>query len=164
MTPVYAPLAVSGAGMVTAAGRGIDSAWEALCSGKKFVAPDSDLELSGFSPIQSARCDPIDPESLGADRRAARLMGRHTHMLLACVSDAIRESSHGEKGLQGEDTAFFAGMDSVDPGREDLVSAALASRGSDGAVDYAKFFREGIGQIPPLWPLRKRLLALGKRL
>ncbi len=153
MNPMTPPLAVTGAGMVTAAGRGVDSAWEALCSGKSLVVPDPDPELAGFSPIASARCSPLDPESLGADRRAARIMGRHTHMLLAGVSDAIREAADEEGGVEGEDTAFFAGMDSVDPGRDDLVSAALASGGGDSAVDYAKFFSDGMSQIPPLWPL-----------
>ena len=56
MNPMTPPLAVTGAGMVTAAGRGVDSAWEALCSGKSLVVPDSDPELAGFSPIASARC------------------------------------------------------------------------------------------------------------
>jgi 3-oxoacyl-(acyl-carrier-protein) synthase len=153
MKPMFPPLAVTGAGMVTAAGRGVDSAWEALCSGNSRVVLDADPELAGFSPIASARCSPIDPESLGADRRAARIMGRHTHMLLAGVSDAIREAAGKEGGLAGEETAFFAGMDSVDPGGDDLVSAALASLEGDTAVDYAKFFSGGMNQIPPLWPL-----------
>ncbi len=153
MKPTTSSLAVTGAGVVTAAGRGVDAAWEALCAGRRLVVPDPDPELTGFSPIASARCAPLDPESLGADRRAARLMGRHTHMLLAGVTDAIREAADGAGGLEGEETAFFAGMDSVDPGRDDLVSAALTSREGEAAVDYAKFFTEGMSQIPPLWPL-----------
>lgn len=156
-----AALAVTGAGVFTAAGRGLDAAWEALCAGRSFLAPDD--ELAGFSPIEraieTARCAPPGPESLGADRRAARLMGRHTHMLLAAVKDALEEAGllggvDGEaSGLSGEEMAFFAGMDSVDPGEADLVSAVQTSRVDGGGVDLGQFFDEGMTQIPPLWPL-----------
>lgn len=144
-----AALAVTGAGMVSAAGRGVDAAWEALCRGESFLALDADPGLAGFAPIASARCAPIDPESLGADRRAARIMGHHTHMLLAAVSEAVEQSG---KEVGGGETAFFAGMDSVDPEEGDLVSAALAAR-EDGGVDLNKFYDQGMAQIPPLWPL-----------
>ncbi len=135
--------------MVSAAGRGVDAAWEALCKGKSFLALDADHGLAGFAPIASARCAPINPEALGADRRAARIMGHQTHMLLAAVSEAIEKSG---KDIGGEETAFFAGMDSVDPEEGDLVSAALAAR-KEGGVDLNKFYDEGMAQIPPLWPL-----------
>lgn len=135
--------------MVTAAGRGVDVSWEALCKGKSFLALDAAPGLAGFAPIVSARCAPIDPEALGADRRAARIMGQHTHMLLAAVSEAIEKSG---KDIGGEETAFFAGMDSVDPEEGDLVSVALAAR-KEGGVDLNKFYDEGMAQIPPLWPL-----------
>lgn len=135
--------------MVSAAGRGVDAAWEALCEGKSFLALDADPGLAGFAPIASARCAPIDPELLGADRRAARIMGHHTHMLLAAMSEAVEQSG---EDIGGEETAFFAGMDSVDPEEGDLVSAALAAREEDG-VDLNKFYDEGMAQIPPLWPL-----------
>ncbi|MDP7369136.1 MAG: beta-ketoacyl synthase N-terminal-like domain-containing protein [Nitrospinota bacterium] len=146
-----AALAVTGGGIVTAAGRGLDAAWEALRAGRSFLAPDD--ELAGFSSIETARCAPPGPEMLGADRRAARLMGRHTHMLLAAVSDALAEAGGNAAGLAGEEMAFFAGMDSVDPGEADFVSAVQASRVEGGGVDLGRFFNEGMTQIPPLWPL-----------
>ena len=135
--------------MVSAAGRGVDAAWEVLCKGKSFLALEAGQGLAGFAPISSARCAPIDPGALGANRRAARIMGHQTHMLLAAVSEAIEKSS---KEIGGEETAFFAGMDSLDPGEGDLVSAALAAR-KEGGVDLNKFYDEGMAQIPPLWPL-----------
>ncbi|MBT3433144.1 MAG: hypothetical protein HN435_04450, partial [Nitrospinaceae bacterium] len=141
--------AVTGGGIVSAAGRGVDVAWESLCKGESFLALDVDPGLSGFAPIASARCAAIDPEELGADRRAARIMGHQTHMLLATVSEAIKKSG---KDIGGEETAFFAGMDSVDPEEGDLVSAALSAR-KEGGVDLDKFYDEGMAQIPPLWPL-----------
>lgn len=146
-------VAVTGTGVVTAAGRGVDAAWEALCAGQCLVAPDADPELGGFSPIASARCARLTPESLGVDRRAARIMGGQTHFLVASVTDALSEASGGGGCIRGDETAFFAGIDSVDLGTDDLASAALISKKGDGAVDYGEFFREGMSQVPPLWPL-----------
>ncbi|MFP6868649.1 MAG: beta-ketoacyl synthase N-terminal-like domain-containing protein [Nitrospinota bacterium] len=156
-----AALAVTGSGMVTAAGREVDATWNALCARRGFLVPDADPELEGFSPIATARCAPMDPESLGLDRRAARIAGHPTHLLLAAVSDALREAGIApgagagleDASLEDEDTAFFAALDSVDPGGGDLVSAVQAMRRAGGGEDFGGFFSEGMAQIPPLWPL-----------
>ncbi|MEK6711073.1 MAG: beta-ketoacyl synthase N-terminal-like domain-containing protein [Nitrospinota bacterium] len=146
------PLAVTGAGAVTAAGRGLDPLWRALLEGKAFPALDADPQLAGFAPIATARGPRLDPAALGADPRAARLMGRHTHMLLACVADALAEAGRDGRELRGEETGFFTGMDSVDPAEGDLEGAALASV-EGGGWSPARFLAEGYRAIYPLWPL-----------
>ena len=145
----FTPVPITGAGLVTAAGRGVEPAWEALCAGRSLLAPDADPELAGFPPIETARCARIDPESVGADRRAARIMGHHTHMLLAAVNEAL-EGAQAVSNLEEEEIAFFAGMDSVDPERDDLLGAV---KESGGQLDLAHFFTKGMDSIHPLWPL-----------
>lgn len=140
------PLPITGVGLITAAGRGVDAAWEALRAGRSCLAPDADPELAGFAPIKTARCARIAPESIGADHRAARLMGHHARMLLAAVQEAAADAP----ALSGEEVAFFAGMDSVDPEGGDLIGAI---RESEDGVRLDHFFSEGIDAIPPLWPL-----------
>ena len=145
----FPPIPITGVGLVTAAGRGVEPAWEALCAGRSLLAADADPELAGFPPIETARCARIDPESVGADRRAARIMGRHTHMLLAAVQDVMADAPVDPETAE-EEIAFFAGMDSVDPEKDDLLGAV---RESEDLVDLGHFFREGMDAIPPLWPL-----------
>jgi len=145
----FTPVPITGAGLVTAAGRGVEPAWAALCAGRSLLAPDTDPELTGFPPIQTARCARIDPESVGADRRAARTMGHHTHMLLAAVHDLVT-GAPAVSEMEEDEIAFFAGMDSVDPGKDDLMGAVRDSR---DRVDLVHFFSEGMDTIPPLWPL-----------
>ena len=145
----FTPVPITGAGLVTAAGRGVEPAWAALCAGRSLLAPDTDPELAGFPPIQTARCARIDPESVGADRRAARTMGHHTHMLLASVHDLVT-GAPAVSEMEEDEIAFFAGMDSVDPGKDDLMGAVRDSR---DRVDLVHFFSEGMDTIPPLWPL-----------
>jgi 3-oxoacyl-[acyl-carrier-protein] synthase II len=144
------PVAITGAGVITAAGRGLDAAWEALCRGETFLAPDPDPDLAGFAPLAAARCAPLDAGALGVDRRAARIMAHHSHMLMACVLDAAGPEAGAASGA---DVAFFAGMDSVDPKDADVMPGVAASRGADGGVDPERFFSAGIDRIHPLWPL-----------
>ena len=145
----FRPVPITGVGLVTAAGRGVEPAWEALWAGRSLLAPDADPELAGFPPVEIARCARIDPESVGADRRAARIMGHHTHMLLAAIHDLAAEAP-ADPAVAEEEVAFFAGMDSVDPEKDDLLGAV---RESEGRVDLGHFFSEGMDAIPPLWPL-----------
>ncbi len=150
------PLPITGAGLVTAAGIGVAPAWEALCARRSFLVLDPDSELAGFAPIRTARCGRIDPESLGADRRAAKLMRGHTHMLLAAVHDALRDAPLAPE-MAGAEVAFFAGMDSVDPASDDLMGAVHKS---GAEVNLRRFFGEEMDRIPPLWPL-ELLNAIG---
>ncbi len=76
-------------------------------------------------------------------------MGHHTHMLLAAVQDVMADAP-ADPEMTEEDIAFFAGMDSVDPDKDDLVGAV---RESEDLVDLGHFFSEGMDAIPPLWPL-----------
>ncbi len=145
----FPPIPITGVGLVTAAGRGVEPAWKALCAGRSLLAPDADPELAGFPPIETARCARIDPESVGADRRSARIMGHHTHMLLAAAQDMMADAP-ADPEMTEEEIAFFAGMDSVDPDKDDLVGSV---RESGGRVDLGHFFSEGMDTIPPLWPL-----------
>ena len=145
----FSPLPITGVGLATAAGRGVEAAWEALCGGRSLLALDPDPELAGFAPTKTARCERIDPGSIGADHRAARLMGHHVHMLLAAAQEAIAGAPVLPEAA-GEEFAFFAGMDSVDPAAGDLIGAV---RESEEGVRLDHFFSEGIDRIPPLWPL-----------
>ena len=145
------PLPITGVGLVTAAGRGVEPAWEALCAGRSLLSPDTDPELAGFPPIETARCARIDPESIGADRRAARLMGHHTHMLLAAVHDALAGAPVNLE-MAGEEVAFFAGMDSVDPGSDE---SARRGEGIGGRGGPRAFLPRGDGRHPP--PVAARL-------
>lgn len=146
------PLAVTGAGAVSAAGRGLDALWKALMEGRAFPVLDLDPQLAGFAPIATARAPRLDPAALGADLRAARLMGRHTHMLLACAADALAGAERAGGSLRGAETGFFAALDSVDPAEGDLEPAALASL-EEGGFSPARFFARGQAAIHPLWPL-----------
>lgn len=143
------PLPIIGVGLVTAAGRGVEPAWEALCAARSSLAVDAAPDLAGFPPIKTARCARIDPGAIGADRRAARLMRHGVHMLLAAVHDAVA-AVPAIREAAGEEVAFFAGMDSVDPAADDLLGAM---RGGGAGVCLGHFFREGMDRVPPLWPL-----------
>lgn len=76
-------------------------------------------------------------------------MGHHTHMLLAAIHDLAAEAP-ADPAAAEEEVAFFAGMDSVDPEKHDLLGAV---RESEGRLDLGHFFSEGMDAIPPLWPL-----------
>ncbi|MDA1001531.1 MAG: beta-ketoacyl synthase N-terminal-like domain-containing protein, partial [bacterium] len=148
---MFSPLRVAGAHLVTAAGEGVGPAWEALLAGRTLLSPDP--ELSGFAPIATARCRPIDPAALGVDVRAARLMDHHTHMMLLSVAGALRAAGLGPEEISEGALAFYVGMDSVDPRDGDIMPAVAGSVGAGGRLDLGRFFSGGLNRIPPLWAL-----------
>jgi 3-oxoacyl-[acyl-carrier-protein] synthase II len=147
------PVVITGGGLVCALGNTIDGAWQALIGTRSGIKPLDSFEFSGFSCRSAATVSGIDPSSLGIHRRDARIMGRHTHMLIEAARDAYAAAGIGSSGISPDDIGFFAGMGTVDYEVDDLLPALLKSLGPDGSFDYDHFFTTGYQEIHPLWPL-----------
>lgn len=144
---------ITGTGIVTSLGLSATETWDALLAGKSGIKPIEDFDASGFDCRTAAQVSGLNPSDLGIHPRDARIMDKHSFMLMKCSHDAFRESHIDRASLQGEDIGFFAGMGMVDYNREDLLPALLKSRAPDGNLDYDRFFSGGYQEMHPLWPL-----------
>ncbi|MBI5676348.1 MAG: hypothetical protein HZC48_11085 [Nitrospirae bacterium] len=144
---------ITGTGMVTSLGFSASETWNALLAGKSGIKPIEDFDASGFNCRSAAQVNGLNPSDLGIHPRDARIMDKHSLMLMKCSHDAFRESHIERASIEGEDIGFFAGMGMVDYNRDDLLPALLKSRDSHGNLDYDRFFAGGYQEIHPLWPL-----------
>lgn len=144
---------ITGTGMVTSLGLSASETWDALLAGKSGVKPIKDFDASGFDCRAAAQVNGLNPSGLGIHPRDARIMDKHSFMLMKCSHDAFRESRIDRAIIKGEDIGFFAGMGMVDYNRDDLLPALLKSRDPNGNLDYDKFFAGGYQEMHPLWPL-----------
>ncbi|MEW6713569.1 MAG: beta-ketoacyl synthase N-terminal-like domain-containing protein [Nitrospirota bacterium] len=144
---------ITGTGMVTSLGLSASETWNALLAGKSGIKPIDDFDAGGFDCRAAAQVNGLNPSDLGIHPRDARIMDKHSFMLMKCSHDAYRESRIDRASIEGEDIGFFAGMGMVDYNRDDLLPALLKSRDADGNLDYKKFFSGAYQEIHPLWPL-----------
>lgn len=144
---------ITGTGMVTSLGISISETWNALLAGKSGIKPITDFDAGGFDCRAAAQVNGLNPSDLGIHPRDARIMDKHSLMLMKCSHDAFKESGIDRASTEGEDIGFFAGMGMVDYNRDDLLPALQKSRDSNGNLDYDRFFAGGYQEIHPLWPL-----------
>ncbi|TAN40703.1 MAG: hypothetical protein EPN25_06665 [Nitrospirae bacterium] len=145
-------IVITGAGVVSALGNTPEDLWSALLASQTGIRPVDGFP-EGSSPLAAAQVSGIDPAELGIPRRDARIMGRHSGMLIKSSRDAYLRAGLDSRSVPAEETAFFAGMGMVDYRMDDLMPALLRSLNQDGSIDYDRFYSTGYQEIFPLWPL-----------
>lgn len=84
-----APLAITGLGLVTPAGIGVDASWQGVCAGTSVAATDAELE--GLPVDFGCRVPGFDAiELLG--RKAARRIDRFTQLGLVAAREALSDA------------------------------------------------------------------------
>lgn len=144
---------ITGASLICSLGHNPSETWDALLSGKHGIKPIKEFDAQGFQCKVAALVEGLDHLSLGVRPRDARLMDKHSYMLLRCTRDAFTQSRLDKSSLPGEDIGFFAGMGMVDYKVEDIIPSVMKSSDSKCNLDYNSFYSGGYQEIHPLWPL-----------
>ncbi len=146
-------IVVTGTGLISSLGHTARETWDSLLSGRSGIQPIKDFDASGFDCSAAAQVKGLDPSVLNIHPRDARIMDKHSVMLMKCAHDAFAQAGIAGRGIPGEEIGLFAGMGMVDYKVDDLLPAVLKSRDSHGNFSYERFFTEGYQEIYPLWPL-----------
>ena len=144
---------VTGVALVSSLGLTASKTWNALLSGKHGTLPIKDFDAKGFECRVAAQVQGLDHSSLDVHPRDARIMDKHSYMLLKCSRDAFIHSSLDKTPLKEEDIGFFVGMGMVDYKVQDLMPSVMKSLDSESNLDYSLFYSGGYQEIYPLWPL-----------
>ncbi len=138
---------ITGAGMVSSLGPGLDDTWKALMEGESGIAP------LDFIDARVALVKGLDPTDFGVKARELRIMGRHSLMLMKAALDAWEDAGLDGREVPKERIGFFAGMGMVDYDVADLLPAVKKSLTPEGRIDYRRFYEGAFREIYPLWPL-----------
>ena len=155
-------VAITGIGVVTPAGIGIEAHWEALLAGRGHVRGIRQFDPSSFpSPIAGELEDfsarKFVPKSY---RKAVKVMARDIEIAVASADLAIRNSGIVTRGVDGENTT-------IDPKRLgcnigaglicsdlDELGAAVNTAVVDGTFDLKAWGESGMNNLTPLWLLK----------
>jgi 3-oxoacyl-[acyl-carrier-protein] synthase II len=144
---------ITGFSLVSSLGHSASETWNALLSGGCGIRPIEDFDVQGFKCKAAARVHGLSPLELGIHHRDARIMDKHSLMLMKCSQDAFKNSMVNAASVPGEDIGFFAAMGMVDYNIGDLLPAVLKSSDPHSNLNYAAFYSSGYQEIYPLWPL-----------
>ena len=144
---------ITGAGAVCSIGNSVAKIWDNLLNGKSGIRSIESFDAEGFDCKVAAQADCLDPAEMGIHPRDARIMDKHSLMLMKCTQDAFNQANLDTQSITPEDIGFFAGMGMVDYDIDSLLPAVLKSIDSAGKIDYDAFYSDGYKEVYPLWPL-----------
>jgi 3-oxoacyl-[acyl-carrier-protein] synthase II len=144
---------ITGSGMVCSLGHNKSAVWKALISGNSGIRTLRGLPGKAYEGQVGAQVERLDPAECNLHPRMARLMDLPSLMLLKCAREALAEAGLDREDIDGDDIAFYAGMEMVDYEAEHLLPALKKSQTVGGYLEHAKFYASGYREIHPLWPL-----------
>lgn len=144
-------VAITGVGVVTPLGRGLDAVAAALARGERAAAPATLFDASGFVSPLAAEVRDFDPRPSFRTPKALKLCDRRTQLAVAAAADAVADA-HLDGTLAPEDLGVVLGTSGSDLGAPEL-SRALNGTGEAAATDVPLFSRRILSGLSPLWLL-----------
>ncbi len=154
-------VAITGLGVISSAGMGIEPFWQSLVAGESTIGPISLFDASKYpssvgGQVQDFSARKHVPKHY---RKAVKVMARDIELAVGAADQAFRDAGIITKGLDGEmdvDAKRFgcnigAGLISCE--LDELAAAANPSM-KDGQFDIKTWGREGINNLTPLWLLK----------
>lgn len=143
-------VAITGIGLVTAVGEGVEAAWKGLVEGRSGVGPIRSFDASSLRTQIGGEVPDFAPEKYIANRRTLRMMTRNDQLAVGAATLAVQDS--GVDFSQDPERAglFIGGNKEIsDPGH--VQEACLVCRREDGTVDLLKFGEVSGSTVYPLF-------------
>lgn len=159
---------ITGLGVATPIGLGIDAFWESLLEGKSGIRRIEAFDPSGFSAqiageLPAFKLDEFIPKSY---RKSVKVMARDIMIAVVCAYHAAIDAKLSTKCIvdRGESpgppnvdsTRFGAniGAGLICADLPELAGALSTAMGSDGGFSLQKWGAEGMNNLTPLWLLK----------
>lgn len=149
---------ITGLGVHTPVGLDPAAYWAALTEGRSGVRPLTLFDASQYPVTFGGELPGFDPRKALAgkeERKALKMMARPITIGVSCASAAFADAGLAKGKLDPDRFGVEFGSSLIPTDLDDLVYASqLSSTGGPGDVDYAKWGKEGIPAIQPLWMLK----------
>ncbi len=153
---------ISGLGVVTPSGIGIEELFENLLRGRGSVKRIDLFDPSAFPCQVAGQLDGFSARSYvpKSYRKAVKVMARDIEIAVAAADLAVRDSGIVTQGVNGQQPNIDSSRLGCNIGAG-LICADLAELGmavntavTDGKFDIALWGREGMNNLTPLWLLK----------
>ncbi|HOJ27415.1 MAG TPA: beta-ketoacyl synthase N-terminal-like domain-containing protein, partial [Candidatus Saccharicenans sp.] len=101
-------MVITGIGLVTPLGVGIETNWEALLAGRSGIRTVTRFDLTGFPVRIAGEVSNFDVQQF-IDKKEARKMDLFVHYAIAAADLAIKDAGIDLAKLEGENTGVYVG-------------------------------------------------------
>ena len=158
-------IVISGVGLITCFGVGIEPLWEAMLEGrtglhriKRFDPGGFTCQVAGELDEDSFKVKKIVPKS---HRKATKVMCRDTELAVGAAADAVQSAglttaatSDDPPTIEPTRVGCHIGAGLISAELNELSGALVTSQKENGSFDLAHWGREGMQNLSPLWLLK----------
>jgi len=155
-------VAITGLGVVTPAGIGIEAFWQALLAKTQAVGQITLFDAGGFPCRIAGQLDGFSASKFvpKSYRKAVKVMAKDIEIAVAAADLAVRDSGIVTRGIDPDNVTIDpkqlgckigAGLICTDL---DEVGTAVNTAVGDGKFDLAEWGRAGMNNLTPLWLLK----------
>lgn len=142
---------MTGIGLLTPLGIGVEATWEALLAGRSAVAQVSAFDVSSLTTQIGAELTGFAADDYVSSRRTLRMMTRSDQYSFAGATMAIRDAGLDMDTENGDRIALFVGGSKEVSDPMHLLKPVLAARNDDGTLDLRRFGESAFSDAYPLF-------------
>ncbi|MGW8257654.1 MAG: beta-ketoacyl-[acyl-carrier-protein] synthase family protein [Thermoguttaceae bacterium] len=145
-------IVVTGVGVVSPIGIGVESFWASLCEGRSGVRRLNIFDDPKLIPFGGEIVD-FDPKKYVRHRKSLKVMSRDIQLAYAAADMACQQSKCLPKLVDPERLGIVFGADMMPCELHELVSAYRSCL-VDGRFDFSRWGEAAMTEIFPLWMLK----------
>jgi 3-oxoacyl-[acyl-carrier-protein] synthase II len=144
---------VTGLGVVSPIGIGVDAVRAALAAGRSGVRRLDRYAAEGFPVPFGAEVADFDGRDHVRPRKSLKVMSREIQMAFAAADQAYASAGHGPRSVDPERFGVVFGSDLIQPDPTE-TAAAFAGCIDGGGFEFRRWGDAAMREIQPLWMLK----------
>jgi 3-oxoacyl-[acyl-carrier-protein] synthase II len=164
MSPSQRRVAITGMGVISPLGNGIDALWDALIAGRSGVGPLTFVPPESFPVWFAAEArqftgamedfGPLEKEQTKAIRKGLKVMCRECQMGVAAAQRALSHARLTPGTFDPERVGIAFGTDHMITLPEEFTEGILQCLDESGQFDFSRWATDGMPKMSPLWLLK----------
>jgi 3-oxoacyl-[acyl-carrier-protein] synthase II len=152
--PVLHDVVITGWGIVAPIGIGADAVCASVDACRSGVRAVPEFVEAGLPIYIAGDVADFDPKEYVKPRKSLKVMSRETQLGFAAAEMAWRHAKLDGANIDPDRLGVTLGSNMFCPEVPELAAACHASDGGGGRFDFARWGKEGLREVPPLWLLK----------
>lgn len=145
---------ISGIGVVSPIGIGIDTFWKNICTGFSGIDRLQSMPIENLPSKLAAEVKDFNPEEHLYNKKFVKVMSRDIQLGVSAASDAVRNAGIVPGTVDPERFGVSFGAGHIPTTPDELVEAVNRCA-ADHSFEVTRWGEDIMGQITPLWMLRQ---------